>query len=234
MVLIAMSELLKMTFPDYHALSAFGWKFGILYVHEFKGTPDTKLIHALEHLERCEFLIGIDALENEALYKGISPPPRRPAITSWIGNPIAGAYTNDEVPEMKISSRKHFMQIYLLMSTVNKLSAEWQAFGYSIQQPSVDEFWFEPLLDTERTRFITVKEAEERRRYEMTIGGQTVSRPFGSQFDDWQELQDAMQPGDELVEYTSSQKLWDQHMGMTGIRLVRSGKVIKNLITALN
>jgi hypothetical protein len=57
---------------------------------------------------------------------------------------------------------------------------------------------------------------------------------FGIGSKQWQRIKEQMQPGDELYKFRSPPETWANLAGRAGIALVRDGKVIDTLLTALN
>ena len=74
---------------------------------------------------------------------------------------------------------------------------------------------------------ITVEQAEA----EHTPPG---LKPFGLQNAKWEALKSRMRPGDELWTYQSPPDSWKAMHGRMGIALVRNGKVIDSILTAMN
>lgn len=58
--------------------------------------------------------------------------------------------------------------------------------------------------------------------------------PFGFANADWIEFKSLMQSGDELWFYSSPQESWDELMGTEGYVIIREGKIIAEMVTALN
>lgn len=59
-------------------------------------------------------------------------------------------------------------------------------------------------------------------------------KPFGLQNAKWEALKLRMRPGDELWMYQSPPDSWKAMHGRMGIALVRNGKVIDSILTAMN
>jgi hypothetical protein len=59
-------------------------------------------------------------------------------------------------------------------------------------------------------------------------------KPFGLQNAKWEALKSRMRPGDELWTYQSPPDSWKAMHGRMGIALVRNGKVIDSILTAMN
>ena len=57
---------------------------------------------------------------------------------------------------------------------------------------------------------------------------------FGIGSKQWQDLKSQIEPGDELYRFRSPPKTWANMAWRAGIALVRNGKVVASLITALN
>lgn len=50
----------------------------------------------------------------------------------------------------------------------------------------------------------------------------------------WLELLDQMEEGDELWTFSSSPGTWRSLCGRAGVALVRNGKIVDSLVTAMN
>ena len=83
------------------------------------------------------------------------------------------------------------------------------------------------------TKKVTVEEAESAHlvRNEQ-LGPEPV--PFGFMYQDWKQLLAAMQPGDELWEFSSPEDAWKHLAGRAGFAVVRNGTPVASLVTMMN
>ena len=58
--------------------------------------------------------------------------------------------------------------------------------------------------------------------------------PFGFNNNEWRELLDMKQAGDDLWTFSTSDESWDNLAGRAGISLVRDSKIIYSIVTAMN
>ena len=58
--------------------------------------------------------------------------------------------------------------------------------------------------------------------------------PFGFCNDDWTHLLAARQDGDELWSFSTTEDSWKHLAGRAGVSLVRAGKIIRVIVTAMN
>lgn len=82
---------------------------------------------------------------------------------------------------------------------------------------------------------MTVAEAEA--EHMVSLADEDGTRrevPFGYCNRDWMELVTAMQEGDELWSYSSSDESWANLAGRMGLVLLRDGEVIESVLTAMN
>ena len=61
-----------------------------------------------------------------------------------------------------------------------------------------------------------------------------AAKPFGFLHDRWEALKGEMRPGDELWTFSSPPKSWEDLAGRAGIALVRDGKPVSLLVSAMN
>jgi hypothetical protein len=87
-------------------------------------------------------------------------------------------------------------------------------------------------------RPITVEEAE---RLHPGLAGDSraerhphIVKPFGFQSGEWEALKAQIEPGDQLLEYATSADSWAHLAGRAGIKLVRDGEVIADIVTMMN
>ena len=82
-------------------------------------------------------------------------------------------------------------------------------------------------------RRVTVAEAEAAHMVRApALGPDPV--PFGFSNREWRELLAEIQDGDELLDFSSPPETWEQLMGWEGYALVRQGKVVEIIGTAMN
>jgi len=84
---------------------------------------------------------------------------------------------------------------------------------------------------------ITVAEAEADNpgiTDESAIRYLWATRPFGFLNREWETLRAAMKHGDELWTFISPAASWQQLAGRMGVALLRDGKVIEVIVTAIN
>ena len=82
---------------------------------------------------------------------------------------------------------------------------------------------------------MTVAEAEDEHMVTLeNEDGTSRQVPFGYCNRDWMELVNAMQEGDELWSYSSSDESWANLAGRAGLVLLRDGEVIAGVLTAMN
>jgi hypothetical protein len=58
--------------------------------------------------------------------------------------------------------------------------------------------------------------------------------PFGASSEDWKRLKSRLEVGDSLWTYCSPFESFKAHAGRCGIAVVRSGKVVLQLVTLMN
>lgn len=58
--------------------------------------------------------------------------------------------------------------------------------------------------------------------------------PLTDGCDDWRQLKNSVQAGDEIWTFCSPQEVWDRQMGWQGLILVRDGKLVEHCVTAQN
>ncbi|WP_461785631.1 hypothetical protein [Prosthecobacter sp.] len=78
----------------------------------------------------------------------------------------------------------------------------------------------------------TVAELEELNM--LPDDGRVPHVPFGFLNHRWQEFKAQLQPGDKILGFETSPASWRRLAGQKGYRLVRSEKVITELITVMN
>ncbi len=61
-----------------------------------------------------------------------------------------------------------------------------------------------------------------------------VPIPFGFQHRQWMDLKSRIEKGDELWEFCSPPKTWEDLCGRAGVCIVRDGEVIDSIITLEN
>ena len=61
-----------------------------------------------------------------------------------------------------------------------------------------------------------------------------VPLPFGFIFWRWVDFREKLREGDELWEFKSPQKSWDNLAGREGYCIVRDGKVVEHIITVMS
>jgi hypothetical protein len=84
---------------------------------------------------------------------------------------------------------------------------------------------------------ITVAEAEALHpgiRDERVRRVPEAAKPFGFMNQQWEALKAEMKPGDEIWSFSSPAQTWEDLAGRAGVVLIRDGKVVKMLVTAMN
>ena len=83
------------------------------------------------------------------------------------------------------------------------------------------------------TKKVTVEEAEAGHLVRNEhLGPEPV--PFGFMYQEWKQLLAAMQPGDELWEFSSPADTWKHLAGRAGFAVVRNGNPIASLVTCMS
>lgn len=83
------------------------------------------------------------------------------------------------------------------------------------------------------THKTTVKKSEIKHLIkDESLGAPTV--PFGFQSPEWVKIKGQMKEGDELWEFCSPPKSWENLAGRAGICLVRDGEIIDSIVTIMN
>lgn len=83
------------------------------------------------------------------------------------------------------------------------------------------------------THKTTIEEAERKHMVrDKKLGPEPV--PFGFIHDRWVEFKSRFRAGDELWEFSSPGKSWSRLAGRAGYCIVRKGRIIESIITAMN
>lgn len=61
-----------------------------------------------------------------------------------------------------------------------------------------------------------------------------MKRVFGFMHDRWVEFKGMIQPGDELWEFCSDKRSWQQMAGRAGYCIVRNGEIVSALCSKMN
>jgi hypothetical protein len=71
------------------------------------------------------------------------------------------------------------------------------------------------------------REPDEKRRKQLQL-------PMGFNNDNWERLKRMIEPGDELWEYCTSKRSWNELTGSAGFELIRNGEVIAEIVNKMN
>ena len=93
---------------------------------------------------------------------------------------------------------------------------------------------FSALPGKPNTREVSFEQAEGEHQVTVEIDGKSVTQPFGFMNADWLRLKNLYQPGDKLIEFTSSQESWAQMAGRAGYQLLRGSEILYTVITVMN
>ena len=80
----------------------------------------------------------------------------------------------------------------------------------------------------------TVEELEQRHACTFPPFSKDDPVPFGFANNQWQQLLDMMQEGDELYEFRTGKESWRQLCGRAGVQLVRDGIPIATMYTEIS
>lgn len=82
---------------------------------------------------------------------------------------------------------------------------------------------------------VTVEEAEAAHIVMLpSAEGVEHAVPFGHCNSDWVSLLSKKQPGDEIWEFASGDRSWQNLAGRAGVALVRGGEVVATVVTRMN
>jgi len=93
----------------------------------------------------------------------------------------------------------------------------------------IPEEWLVERVDVEQAEQMFPGVSDERTKLTPEI-----AKPFGYQHDQWEALKAEMKSGDELWTFSSPADYWKNLAGRLGIALVRDGKIVDVIVTAMN
>jgi len=80
----------------------------------------------------------------------------------------------------------------------------------------------------------TVEEIEQEALFRIAECTHCPLRPFGYQYAEWEQFKRLVRPGDCVVFFRSNPASWEGHFGREGYALVRGGRIVRWLLTALS
>lgn len=80
---------------------------------------------------------------------------------------------------------------------------------------------------------VTVEEAEEKNMVQNEDLG-PFPIPFGYMNDQWLEFKNKIQDGDQIWEFSSSTEEWMNLVGRAGLCIVREGRIVESIVTAMS